>query len=119
MQAQNRVSLGLPPKTNVSKQQCLSQLTRFSDHKPTDGGLLGKTAGYILSKGVSKGMGKGVNPLGEMTVAGFSEVSDTLGGGIWETESTPEEDITPELLDGPNDATLGVELTGVARLLRA
>jgi len=77
--------------------------------------LLGNTAGYISGEGVSKGTGKGINPLREITVAGFSEVSGTLGGGIWETESTPE------LLefDGPDDATLGVELAGVARLLRA
>jgi len=101
-QVQNRVSLGLPPKTehkNVSKQQFNSQIPRFSDHKPTEGGLLGNIAGYITGKGISKGTGKGVKPVEE--IAGLSDTAGVLG-------SIAE--------DAP---TLGVELAGVARPLRA
>jgi hypothetical protein len=78
-QVQNRVLLALPPKTehqNVSKQQFISQIPGFSDHKPTEGGLFGNISGY-------------------------SEVSV---GGIWGIAE---------------DATLGVEIAGVARSLRA
>jgi len=57
---------------------------RFSDQKPTGGGLLGNTAGYTGGKGISEGTGKGVNPVGEMgigaAVVGLEGVSDTAGG---------------------------------------
>lgn len=101
-QVQNRVSLGLPPKTehqNVSTQQFIHQILRFPDHKPTEGGLFGNISGYITGKGMSKGGGKGVKPVGE--IAGLFAVSV---GGIWGIVE---------------DATLGIELAGVARSLKA
>jgi len=100
-QVQNQVSLGLPPKQNtrMSASSNLTAKFRGSQTKPTEGGLLGNIAGYITGKGISKGTGKGVKPVEE--IAGLSDTAGVLG-------SIAE--------DAP---TLGIELAGVARPLRA